>query len=63
MSSKLGQTERLVNQIFKVARENKPGVIFIDKVEFLCGSKSEGENEASRRIKNEFIVQMQGVGN
>ena len=46
-----------------MARDNKPGVIFIDKVEFLCGTKSEGENEASRLIKNEFIVQMQGVGN
>jgi vacuolar protein-sorting-associated protein 4 len=52
-----------VNQIFKIARENKPGIIFIDKVEFLCGSKSEGENETSRRIKNEFLVQMQGLGN
>ena len=52
-----------MNQIFKIARENKPGIIFIDKVEFLCGSNSEGENETSRRIKNEFLVQMQGLGN
>jgi vacuolar protein-sorting-associated protein 4 len=28
----------------------------------MCGSRSDADNDASRRVKTEFLVQMQGVG-
>lgn len=60
-----GESERLVRNLFELARESEGGraIIFIDEVDSLCGSRSEGESDSLRRVKTEFLVQMDGVGN
>ncbi len=54
-----GESEKLVRSLFEMAREHKRAIIFIDEIDSMCGSRSEGENDSARRIKTEFLVQIQ----
>ncbi|KAK1394228.1 hypothetical protein POM88_013284 [Heracleum sosnowskyi] len=59
--SKVGEGEKLVRTLFMVAISRKPAVIFIDEIDSIMSTRTSSDNEASRRLKSEFLVQFDGV--
>jgi ATP-dependent 26S proteasome regulatory subunit len=48
----------MVRALFAVARSHPSAVIFIDEIDSLLSQRTDGEHEASRRIKTEFLIQL-----
>ncbi|PUZ67367.1 hypothetical protein GQ55_3G428900 [Panicum hallii var. hallii] len=61
-SKMFGESEKYVKAVFSLASKISPAVIFVDEVDSLLAKRgSQGEHEAMRKIKNEFMVNWDGL--
>jgi SpoVK/Ycf46/Vps4 family AAA+-type ATPase len=58
----MGESERNLASIFAKARSQAPSVLFFDELDALAYSRSKANSEHTRTIVNEFLAQLDGIG-
>ena len=56
-----GDSNKLVNAVFSLARKLEPAIVFIDEIDAVLGSRRSGEHEASGMVKAEFMTHWDGL--
>jgi len=58
----VGEGERKMQQIFQMARQCAPCVLFIDEIDALCPARESIADEAQRRLVATMLTLMDGIG-
>ena len=56
-----GDSNKLVNAVFSLARKLEPTIVFIDEIDAVLGTRRSGEHEASGMAKAEFMTHWDGL--
>jgi len=57
----IGNSEKNLHEIFELARQNTPCVLFFDEVDAMGASRSDLKQSAMRHVINQFLAEMDGV--
>jgi cell division protease FtsH len=52
-----------IRRLFKIARENRPAIIFIDEIDAVGGERGSDNNSEREQTLNQLLVEMDGFGN
>ncbi|TFF89562.1 MAG: AAA family ATPase [Promethearchaeota archaeon] len=61
VSKWLGESERLIKELFALAREEAPSIVFIDEVDSIATVRGSKEMGGERRIKTQLLIEMDGM--
>lgn len=57
----IGNSEKNLSEIFSIAREHKPCVLFFDEIDALGASRSDMKQSAGRHLINQFLQELDGI--
>ncbi|XP_042333115.1 spermatogenesis-associated protein 5-like protein 1 [Sceloporus undulatus] len=60
----VGDSEKILSQVFRQARANTPAIVFLDEIEAILGSRSVGKtgHGVQERVLSVLLNEMDGVG-
>ncbi|MFW9875672.1 MAG: AAA family ATPase [Candidatus Thorarchaeota archaeon] len=62
LSKWLGESEKLISSLFKIARLKAPSLIFMDEIDSIATKRGEGtESGGERRVKTQLLSEIQGL--
>lgn len=56
----IGNSEKNLHEIFELARNNTPSVLFVDEIDALAANRTDLKHSASRSLINQFLAEMDG---
>ena len=59
----IGNSEKNLHEIFEVARQNTPCVLFFDEIDALGASRSDMKQSSGRHLINQFLQELDGIEN
>ncbi|MFX0055428.1 MAG: AAA family ATPase [Promethearchaeota archaeon] len=61
VSKWLGESEKLVMNLFTLARRNQPAIVFMDELDSVGVSRSGDDVGGERRLKTQLLTELQGL--
>ena len=61
MNKYYGETEAKLRDIFKEAKENSPGIIFIDEIDAIAPKREEAYGDVEKRVVAQLLALMDGL--
>lgn len=61
LSKYFGESSKLISELYGVARDTNPSVVFLDEFESLCPSRDSSESGPERRILSTILSELDGL--
>ena len=61
LSKWVGDSERMIREVFKIARLSSPCIVFFDEIEAIAGNRGGGDTNVTERVISQLLAEMDGI--